>query len=715
MTNDTSKVATLDDEVEMTGSVAHKILAIVSVLFILMVANAGFDIYVMGKIDKEFVQIAEHDLPLTNIVTRITVHQLEQAVAMERALRLGMEMKTDPAARRLFEQTVAHFEALTEKVDAEFVEVGEMVGKFIAEEESEAELKEFRNVQQALRVIAGAHAAYEYKSRKLLANLRMGNILAAHEAMEDVEADESALDKELEDLLIELEEFTLTSARMVEEHEKDAVLLMASISGIAAVVGFAGTFLLVGFVITRPLAVVTKALDALARGDMSVGVRVRGRDEIGRLARAFNVFKENMIEKDRLVVERDRERERTEQRLRQISASRTRFFAAVSHDLRQPLHALALRLPVLEDEAAGASSGEAITAIRNACDTMGALLDSLLDISKLDAGEVAPKIDRVPIADIFEHLATEFAPQVAAGRLTLRVAPTSAWGVSDAFLLLRILRNFLVNAIRHTPQGKVLLGVRRRAGRLRLEVWDTGAGITADHLPHIFEEFYQAETPASDRGGNLGLGLSIVERLARLLDHRVDVRSWPGKGTVFSVELPMAAKPAERETHGAALAWTRDLAGLRIVLIDDDAAVLRATESLFNNWGCSVVTADTVAGAVTRVAACGRVPELILADLQLSHGETGTQAIEAIRGAAGSPIPAIIITASIDPDLLGAAAESGCLVIRKPLGPERLKVAVEAVLPPAAGTAGQDTACDAPPPAIGNAAPANGCSARERI
>ena len=470
-----------------------------------------------------------------------------------------------------------------------------------------------------------------------------------------------------------------------------AILFDLGILAFGIVLALVSFWIVLGRV-TRPMACMTQAMAALAAGDSSIEVPSADRtDETGEMARALQVFKENMIERDRLVMERERERERTEQRLRQIAASRTKFFAAASHDLRQPLHALALRLPELEDEADGAPSSEAVKAIRNSCDTMGALLNTLLDISKLDAGEVAPKLDRVPIADIFEHLATEFAPQTAAKSLELRVAPTSAWGVSDAFLLLRILRNFLTNAVRYTPQGKVLLGVRRCAGWLRIEVWDTGIGIAADWLPHVFEEFYQGAVPGSGRDRSLGLGLAIADRLASLMDHRVDVRSWPGKGTVFSIELPMAEQPPERIMHVETPAWTRDLAGLCIVLVEDDAAVLRATESLFKRWGCSVIAADTVGGAVARVAAADLVPDIILADLQLRQDETGMQAIEAIRGASDSPVPAIIITANLDPDRLDEVAARGYPIIRKPLGAEPLRAAVEAVLP-----------------TIGNAAPANG-------
>lgn len=503
------------------------------------------------------------------------------------------------------------------------------------------------------------------------------------------------------DTILKLARVTGESSRLLEE--RSAADSEAAIAFDLGILVFGVVLALVSFWIvlsrvTRPMAGMTQAMAALAAGDSSMEAPSADRaDEIGEMARALQIFKENMIERDRLVVERDLERERTEQRLRRITATRTRFFAAASHDLRQPLHALALRLPELEDDADSASSSEAVTAIRNSCDTMGALLDTLLDISKLDAGEVTPKLDRVPIADIFEHLATEFAPQTAAKSLVLRVAPTSAWGVSDAFLLLRILRNFLVNAVRYTPQGTVLLGVRRRAGRLRIEVWDTGVGIAADQLPHIFEEFYQGTIPDSGRDRSLGLGLAIADRLARLMGHRVDVRSWHGKGTVFSIELPMAEQPAERITQGKAPAWTRDLAGLRIVLVEDDVAVLRATESLFKRWGCSVIAADTVAGAVARVAAGGRVPDIILADLQLRHDETGIQAIEAIRGASDSPVPAIIITANLDPDRLDEVAARGYPIIRKPLGAEPLRAAVEAVLP-----------------TIGNAAPANGHGERER-
>lgn len=467
----------------------------------------------------------------------------------------------------------------------------------------------------------------------------------------------------------------------LEAHESTRAIVVSA--GILILAGLLIFEFLLARNITGGITKLNRTMVALAGGDTAIDIPSSGKpDEIGDVARALIVFRENMIERDSLVAARDAEHERTEQQLRQLTLSRSKFFAAASHDLRQPLHAVSLYLPALEEEANGGAPGDAIRAIRSACDTMDTLLNTLLDISKLDSSTIEPKIGSVPIADIFDQLAMEFAPQAAARSLELRVVPTSAWGVSDATLLLRILRNLLVNAIRYTPDGKVLLGVRRRAGRLHLEVHDTGIGIAAGDLRKIFGEFYQIGGGSSDRDRSLGLGLSIVERLAHLLDHRIDVRSRPGDGSVFSVELQQAEAPALREVgEDLAQILQRNMAGLRVVLVEDNTAVLEGMEILLGRWGCEVLAADTVAGAVAGVASGAYVPDIILADLQLRNGETGLQAIECIRDAAEFPVPAIIITATTDPDGLREAVASGCKVMHKPLKPDQLRTAMETTLP----------------------------------
>lgn len=241
------------------GSVTYKILGIVGLLVAVMAGNAGYGIYQMGKIGGEIYEIAEHDLPLTEIVTNVTTHQLEQAIALQRSLRYGEEMLSDPDKRQLFDDTARRFQELGGTVKKEFVTAGEMVAAFIAAEDEGRELKEFEHVEEALKAIDKSHEAYEEHANSLLEQLKRGDVDAAVAVMESVEAEEASLDKELENLLSELEEFTLASARAAEEHETSALQTMIALATFGTIFAVLATVIMMRVNITRPLGEVVRA------------------------------------------------------------------------------------------------------------------------------------------------------------------------------------------------------------------------------------------------------------------------------------------------------------------------------------------------------------------------------------------------------------------------------------------------------------------------
>jgi PAS domain S-box-containing protein len=361
----------------------------------------------------------------------------------------------------------------------------------------------------------------------------------------------------------------------------------------------------------------------------------------------------------------------------QATNARTRFFAAASHDLRQPLHAISLYLPLLLKRMEKNENREMLGAIQNSCNAMRSLLDSLLDISRLDAGVIEPEISAIPLLDVFDQLGMEFAPQAAAKGLELRVVPADYWVRSDPALLERILRNLLTNAIRYTPSGKILLGARRAGSTVRVEIWDTGIGIEGKTLEHIFEEFYQADNPERDRSRGLGLGLAIIERLATLLEHKLGVRSWPGAGSVFDVTLPITDEPATAAAHKShSPPELENLHGQLAVLVDDDPIVLEGTEAMLADWGCEVISAASVSDAVEAVRATDLIPDFILVDLRLRGVETGLDAIAALHELLGRPVPAIIVTGDTDPERIKQASASGNIILHKPVEPMLLQSAI---------------------------------------
>jgi CheY-like chemotaxis protein/anti-sigma regulatory factor (Ser/Thr protein kinase) len=252
---------------------------------------------------------------------------------------------------------------------------------------------------------------------------------------------------------------------------------------------------------------------------------------------------------------------------------------------------------------------------------------------------------------------------------------------TDLALLERILRNLLTNAVRHTAQGRVLLGARRRGPRLHIEIWDTGVGMEADQLGRIFQEFYQVGNPERDRTQGLGLGLAIVERLSQLLGHRVEVRSVPGKGSMFSVDVPVVdAELLAADRIASAEPDRFDLSSKLVLLIEDDARVLKGTTHLLQEWGCGVIGAEPIGSALAKIGGLGQTPDLILADFRLRGEETGLMAIELVQQFVGSSMPAVIITGDTDPTRIREAANSGYTLLHKPVEVAALRTILEAEL-----------------------------------
>jgi len=281
---------------------------------------------------------------------------------------------------------------------------------------------------------------------------------------------------------------------------------------------------------------------------------------------------------------------------------------------------------------------------------------------------------------LLDSIETTFAELSDKKGLSLRVVPCRAWVRSDPILLERILFNLVSNAVRYTARGGVVVGCRRRATQLRIDVCDTGAGIPEDQRQSIFAEFYQLTTPAPDRKAGLGLGLAIVDRLGRLLGHPVQLRSNPGRGSRFSVSVPLAAEL--RETVPLPLALqAADLArGKQVMVIDDDVLVLDGMRGILQSWGCRVQTATSGATALASVEDGGAQPDLIISDLRLADGESGTEVIERLREALGTPVPAFLISGDTAPERLREASAGGYHLLQKPVSPMTLRTTLNLLL-----------------------------------
>ena len=380
---------------------------------------------------------------------------------------------------------------------------------------------------------------------------------------------------------------------------------------------------------------------------------------------------ENMTLVERLEQERDR--------ATAANQAKTRFLAAASHDLRQPIHALGLFTATL---AALANKGDVRSAearslagrLQAVIGSLGGVLHGLIDVSRLDAGLVP--VERRPIAlgQLLSGLGEQFGAQARETGVSLHVVPSQAWVDSDPALLKRILDNFLSNALRYARGGRVLIGCRRRGDSIEIQVVDTGPGIPADQHEAVFEEFTQLHNPQRDRQQGMGLGLAIVRRLADLLGHAVTLRSAPGKGSTFAVRVPLAPAAA---AFPAAAAEPEEATGLGIMVVDDDPQVLESIAALLSVWGYRTYVAQS-AEDLSRCHDQAGAPSvhLIVADYRLAGGVTGVNAIEWLNGHLGYCVPALIITGDTSPDRLRELSATGHGVLHKPLAPDLLRAAI---------------------------------------
>jgi Na+/proline symporter/signal transduction histidine kinase/CheY-like chemotaxis protein len=356
--------------------------------------------------------------------------------------------------------------------------------------------------------------------------------------------------------------------------------------------------------------------------------------------------------------------------------SKTRFLAAAGHDILQPLNAARLySATMMQRAASGAPASETGALARNVDSALEAVEDifsALLEISRLDAGAMKVELSNFRVEELFRQLKIEFAPLAEKKGLKLVFAPCSLAVRSDRRLLRRLLQNLVSNAIKYTSGGRVLVGARRQRGRVRIEVWDTGMGIPADKQNRVFREFERLDAGGAEPG--LGLGLSIVERMARVLGHPLVLRSAPDKGSVFSVTAPLAAPPPQAPARESPPAATRlsPLNNMTVVAIDNDRLIADGMRSLLASWGCAPIAATNQREALAELARLRRAPDAILADYHLDEGD-GVDAIVALRWKFGSSIPAALITADRSPEMRARAQEKDLMVLNKPLKPATLR------------------------------------------
>ncbi len=360
--------------------------------------------------------------------------------------------------------------------------------------------------------------------------------------------------------------------------------------------------------------------------------------------------------------------------------AKSRFLAAASHDLRQPVHALGLLIDVLHGQGLNEAQRATVQQLKLSVAALEDLFNGLLDISRLDASVVTVHAQDIALAPVLGDIAREFSGDARAQGLELRVRCAPLTVRSDALLLGRVLRNLLSNALRYTVSGGVLLACRRRASGVVIEVWDTGIGIAPDAQAAVFDEFYQCGNPERDRNQGLGLGLAIVRRLLSLLGHPLELRSAPGRGSVFRVCLPaVTGAPVAHAPGNAPRVSGKPLAARFVVLIDDDRLVREAMARLLRDWQCEVAACRDFEELVAQAVDWSRAPDLVVSDLRLRGTHNGEAVIAWLREEFNDErLPAVIVTGDVV--MRSSLALPGVTVLHKPVAPAVLEQAMRALL-----------------------------------
>ena len=468
------------------------------------------------------------------------------------------------------------------------------------------------------------------------------------------------------------------SRETLDRRERDMLLV-----GVTITLGglLFGGFLAVGLGrgVIRPIVRVSRLIERIGRGELSVRAPVLLNDPLHDLHRSLNRMAQRLESgwdelEQRIDMATLALREKKEE-AEMATLAKSRFLAAASHDLRQPTHALGMFVARLAQLPHDAETRHLIDNLEVSVRATQDLLDALLDISRLDAHAVQVQMRPFALADLFAQLQEALTLTAESKGLRLRFRPTGVWLMSDPTLVYRIVLNLASNALRYTREGSVLVACRASGDGIhaRIEVWDSGIGIAPEHHLEIFKEFYQVGNSERDRGKGLGLGLHIVERTVHLLGHRLQMRSRLGQGTRFSLEVPLA--PAGVATLTASpleIMAFDDLAGRVVLVIEDDALAREGLVSLLRSWGAVVGAAEGLTTAL-QLLQQGLVPDVIVSDYRLRAGENGIEVIHQLRAAAGHAVSACLMSGDTDPGLMEAARAAGFTLLHKPVRPAKLR------------------------------------------
>ena len=474
---------------------------------------------------------------------------------------------------------------------------------------------------------------------------------------------------------------TVGMSRAATRSQQRRLLLTGLGLGVACLAVAIVLALAIGNSVIRPIRRLAHAMVELGRGERPGEIATEGGGELRTLGEGFNRMaarlqadaRELQRRVDAATVALVAQKDTAEQATR----AKSRFIAAASHDLRQPLHAIGLFTASLERRVREPELEGVVADLAKAVAIMDRMFHALLDISRLDADALRPEPRAFPLARLFEQLAAECSEAAGQKKLRLRVRRTTAVVVTDEVLLHRILTNLMANAIRYTESGSVMLCARSRGREVRIEVRDSGIGIAPEQHDAIFHEFYQIGDPHRERVMGLGLGLAIVARLAALLGTGVQLRSAPGRGSIFALAVPRAERSAiSTAGEQAQAAGSEGTTALPVLVVDDDPLVLAGSRALLEELGCMVTTVPDAAGARAAIAARAGGPVLVLCDMWLPHDQNGIELLRELAALGGAAVSSMLISGDTRPETMDAARAAGYSLLHKPVAPAKLRAAV---------------------------------------
>jgi signal transduction histidine kinase/CheY-like chemotaxis protein len=465
--------------------------------------------------------------------------------------------------------------------------------------------------------------------------------------------------------------------------QRKALLTAASLAVISAVL----TAFLAWRLSTRltgRIQHVSQAVDRIASGRLEIRIETDPSTELGVLEAGINRMAESLqAHQDELqvrIIHATSSLAAKKEEAERANTAKSRFFASASHDLRQPLHALGLFGEALKQQVNTSELRTLANQISGSISSLETLLNALLDVSRLDAGAIEVRKRHFPASQLFDHIQQQYERAAAAKGLKLKVRPCNWILYSDPVLLERILINLVSNAVRYTSSGRVLVAGRKHGNSLLIQVWDTGIGIPQHALETIFDEFVQLNNPDRDREKGLGLGLAIVARTVNLLGLHISVRSRVGHGSVFSLEVPLGSTHQISPAEAPSLPIAASLQGRMAVLVDDEAPILRAMESLFKTWGVGIITGRSADEALDQLRQLNSVPDFLITDYSLPGNSDGLDVAQQFRKEFGKELPVLVLTGDTAIDTVQRITEAGFRMMHKPVRPARLRAALAHLL-----------------------------------